>query len=499
MEFELEIPKKQFLAHLDLPDNHRIIFSGGFGTGKTYFLDKFFKDNEKYEAIHIYPVNYSVASNEDIFELIKYDIFFKLLEKGVDFEEVEIEKGAFLPFFLKNHATEIIPFLLGVIPKVGGSLKDIAKGLIDLDKRFKKEFKEANLTDQDKIVSYLEGFKDKKGINEEDFYTQLICELVNQLKVTGKEIVLIVDDLDRIDPEHIFRIMNVLAAHVDLKKDSDQNKFDFNKIILVCDIENIRKIFSNRYGADVDFSGYVDKFYSRSIFHFDLSPEMIKIVNKVFDSIVLDYGMKEMSLGVIRRDVPGALIKQILHSFIQYGLISIRVLKRILSAKQNLKERTIWREGKHDYLTNNHIELVKSLDVLLYLFQDYDLFVEKCKFLIEKDIVYLSEISNHFFISEIVKAAVFKKYHSITDETRRSGGDELEFNLLFNEKTFKYRIERRFDSSGLGDIYLFFVNSVIDRSESKIEIDNIDFFQLLSALLEQNEFKTLLNMKFERN
>lgn len=53
MEFELEISKKQFLAHLDLTKNYRIIFSGGFGTGKTYFLNKFFKDQDKYQAIHI--------------------------------------------------------------------------------------------------------------------------------------------------------------------------------------------------------------------------------------------------------------------------------------------------------------------------------------------------------------------------------------------------------------------------------------------------------------
>ena len=146
MEFELEIPKQQFSAHLGLTDNHRIVFSGGFGTGKTYFLDKFFKDHPQYDAIHIYPVNYSVASNEDIFELIKYDIFFKLLEKGLDFEKVEIDKGTFLPFFLNNHSTEIIPFLLGVIPKVGASLKDIANGLIELSKKFEKESKEANIT-----------------------------------------------------------------------------------------------------------------------------------------------------------------------------------------------------------------------------------------------------------------------------------------------------------------------------------------------------------------
>lgn len=45
MEFELRIPNKQFKAHLLIPNNHRIIFSGPFGTGKTYFLNSFFKDS----------------------------------------------------------------------------------------------------------------------------------------------------------------------------------------------------------------------------------------------------------------------------------------------------------------------------------------------------------------------------------------------------------------------------------------------------------------------
>ncbi|WP_439483766.1 P-loop NTPase fold protein [Cyclobacterium plantarum] len=498
MDFPLDIPKKQFKEHLGIENNNRIIFSGAFGTGKTYFLEKFFKDHESYQAIHLFPVNYSVASNEDIFELIKYDILFKFLEEDLDFEKVKIDKGTFLPFFLGNHATEIIPFLLGVIPKVGGSLKEIAQGLIDLDKKFNKEFKEANLTDQDSIISYLAEFTKNQGsINEEDFYTQLICSLVNQLKEKGKEIVLIIDDLDRIDPEHIFRILNVLAAHVDVKKDSDQNKFDFSRIILVCDIENIRKIFSNRYGADVDFSGYIDKFYSRSIFHYDLSGEMIKSINHVFSSVVLDYGNKEMSLDVIREDVPGAIIRQILHSFIQYDLISIRVLKRIFSGSQNLRERKIWRKGKYDSLTNNDIEMVKVVDFLLYLFQDYDVLIDKCKWLIGKETTYLSDLNNDFFIKEIVKSAIYRDYY--TNINQRPGEDrqKLEFTVSLDRKIFSYGIDRGFDRTRGRDIYLFRINSVKDTSRPEIKLEEVDFFRLLVALLEQNDFKSLLNLKFE--
>lgn len=492
MEFELEIPKKQFSAHLDLSNNCRIIFSGGFGTGKSYFLDKFFKDHSKYEAIHIYPVNYSVASNEDIFELIKYDIFFKLLEKGVDFENVKIDKETFLPFFLNNHATEIIPFLLGVIPKVGAALKDIASGLIKLNKKFEEEFKEANITDQDRIISYLAEFKDRKGINEEDLYTQLICGLINQLQESRKEIVLIVDDLDRIDPEHIFRIMNVLAAHVDVKKDINQNKFDLDKIILVCDLENIRKIYANRYGADVDFSGYIDKFYSRCIFHYDLSSEMINSVNRLFHSVELDYGDKKMSLDVIRKDVPGAVIKQILFSFIQYNLISIRVLKRILTGGQSLRKRTIWKDGKYNSLTNNDIEIVKSIDYLLFLFQDYELLIEKCKILKDKDLSILDGVSNHFFINHIVKAASYIEYSVFMRSN--SNDKELQFERRLNEWSFKYQIDSKFDNNG-DHFFYFNVNSASHENGSEIKIDEINFFNPLVSLLEEKQFKNLLKMK----
>jgi|TARA_R110000868_G_scaffold125511_8_gene331615 hypothetical protein len=370
MEFELEIPKKQFKEHLGIANNNRIIFSGAFGTGKTYFLEKFFKDHESFEAIHLFPVNYSVASNEDIFELIKYDILFKLLEEGLNFEEVKIDKGTFLPFFLENHSIEIIPFLLGVIPKVGGSLKEIAQGLIDLDKKFNKEFKEANLTDQDRIISYLAEFPKKQGsVNEEDFYTQLICSLVNQLKEKGKEIVLIIDDLDRIDPEHIFRILNVLAAHVDVKKDSEQNKFDFGRIILVCDIENIRKIFSNRYGSDVDFSGYIDKFYSKSVFHFDLSGELEKKLTEVFNKILIQTEKETYDLNKHKSQDDIMCIHYIIFSLIDSNILSIRNILKLLNKEIKFKGITYTKVNGR-YLDLYDFRLLKILRILDELFND---------------------------------------------------------------------------------------------------------------------------------
>ena len=75
---------KDFDQYLETTD--RIILSAKFGDGKTYFLNQLRKSKEleeKYQFITIYPVNYSVAKNEDIFEYIKCDIIMQLDRGGL--------------------------------------------------------------------------------------------------------------------------------------------------------------------------------------------------------------------------------------------------------------------------------------------------------------------------------------------------------------------------------------------------------------------------------
>jgi len=69
---------------LKIENNYRILFSGQFGIGKTYFLDKFFKSNinkDKYDVFHLFPVNYQISNNENIIQFLKYDILIELLKK----------------------------------------------------------------------------------------------------------------------------------------------------------------------------------------------------------------------------------------------------------------------------------------------------------------------------------------------------------------------------------------------------------------------------------
>src|SRR6478735_4862378 len=121
IKIPIELPKRDFTNHIGIPGNHRIIFSGMFGMGKTYFLNKYFEEKkDQYNAIHLYPVNYSVSSNEDIFEYIKYDIASQLLlNKDIKFGSSEINELIHSINFLSSKPADILSPLLKFFPIIG--------------------------------------------------------------------------------------------------------------------------------------------------------------------------------------------------------------------------------------------------------------------------------------------------------------------------------------------------------------------------------------------
>ncbi|MDO3641999.1 P-loop NTPase fold protein [Mucilaginibacter sp. L3T2-6] len=257
-----------FKEHIENSKNLRIIVSGPFGSGKTYFLDKFFDNNTAYNLIKLYPVNYSVASNEDIFQLIKFDVLFELLcNPGVEFNKEYFDNFLTGQLFVQQNAFDIIKPLIEKIPKIGKATATAADTLIKFSEKYEEFHKDVQVDDFKKATDFIKKIKNAIASVEEDSITELIRASIQSLSVENKETVLLIDDLDRIDPEHIFRILNVFSSHFD--SHTNGNKFFFDKIILVCDVENIRTIFHNRYGSNIDFSGYIDKFYSRNIFRFN--------------------------------------------------------------------------------------------------------------------------------------------------------------------------------------------------------------------------------------
>jgi hypothetical protein len=285
--------KENFDYFLANYNTERIIFSGIFGIGKTYFLNDFFSSHKKYFSISLYPTNYSVAKNEDIFELIKYDILYEILNDKPDLESLSTTNFEALAFIANEDIYNLFKAFIEAIPTVGKRTLSILKPLEQLVKVLQDTKTKLGNNESEHIEKFAHNFHIEKGsIYENDFYTQLIVKLIGNVKIKlNKEIVLVVDDLDRIDPDHIFRILNIFAAHFDIAvREGSKNKFDIDKVILCCDINNIRNIFKNRYGADVDFNGYIDKFYTCEIYHFNNKKLISDTINNFVSSIKIVNG-----------------------------------------------------------------------------------------------------------------------------------------------------------------------------------------------------------------
>lgn len=299
-----------FKYHLSVDGNDRIIFSGRFGTGKTTFINEFFKGdnqqlyfgNEKlFNVVKLFPVNYSIASNEDIFRYIKHDVIFELLISTDEYAEEVKSYIDTAPKFILNNIHKIFASLISMVPVVG---KDVITGFQMLDKlreEFLKEHDSLNRSGNElqNLIEYVDTIKNtESSIYEDDFITKLIQRILERkIKYDGySENILVIDDLDRVDPDHIFRILNIFSAHFDrTDPTSKKHKFGFDKIILVCDIQNVREIFKARFGGRADFNGYIDKFYSHRIFHFTNREELYKISRSIIYNS--DWASTENGLG----------------------------------------------------------------------------------------------------------------------------------------------------------------------------------------------------------
>ena len=267
-----------FAQYLEKTD--RIILSAKFGDGKTYLLNELRNDEamqDKYEFFTIYPVNYSVAKNEDVFEYIKRDIIVQFYEKKL-LEKIDLN-ALFGSEFTFDDLTSVVSFLLSCVP-TGEFYNNVFKKFLEK----KEEYEEKKHT----VDKYLSRFANAAGcIYEEDGYTKLIRRAIKWISQDhslnggewkAKKPVLIIEDLDRLDPKHLFRILNVVSAHIDDSNRPDivGNKFGFNNIVLVMDYDVTKHIFHHFYGAEACYEGYMSKFLSREPFRYSIKYIMIR-------------------------------------------------------------------------------------------------------------------------------------------------------------------------------------------------------------------------------
>lgn len=266
----------KFKLHLE--NNPRIIFSAQFGDGKTHFLRKFIEaTSEDFRVLTLYPLKYSIAPNENIMEYIKRDILIQLADDGI-YETIDFEAFADSLFSLEN-TISLVNFLVSVLP--GGELagKLLNKGL-----KLKKDYDEKKHA----LNKYEDSFTlQVGGIYERDAFTKLIEATVGRIKNDGKRTVLLIEDLDRIDPNHLFRILNVLGAHID--DNAESNKFGFDNIVVVMDFRITEHIFHHFYGANANYSGYISKFVSHYPYEYSIT--------KVAKEYLLQFIQEQCGLG----------------------------------------------------------------------------------------------------------------------------------------------------------------------------------------------------------
>lgn len=284
----IDDPMKNFTDHIH--NNERIVFSARFGDGKTFFINKFMEKQKGYYLfITIYPTNYQVEDNKDIFELIKRDILYQLCEKGFINDQIDVN-SIITSTFDKETICELISFLESIanISNIPGSnlIFKLVNKFIDAKEKYDKNKKTYS--------NYINKFAQIPGIYEHDCYTQLITAIIQSYQKEKKnKAVLIIEDLDRIDPAHVFRILNIFSAHIDRHYNNpDQkypNKFAFDIVILVCCYESLQNIFHHIYGEKADFKGYIQKFITQNIFNYSLNDVKCQFLfNKISEISKID-------------------------------------------------------------------------------------------------------------------------------------------------------------------------------------------------------------------
>ena len=370
----------EFKHHLGIENNKRILFSGPFGTGKSTFLNDFSeKEHENFFYLKIYPVNYSVSNNEDVFELIKFDLLLQLL--GNYNKEIKLEKEDFnvllkIQVFMMERMkfTPLLYAILGFSEKLGTPLTKLIEAAVSIYGSYDKFSGEIKIDEEKQIHTFLDFIQQKSGSHHEmDAVSELIFDLIGRIKTSNpkKESVLIIDDLDRLDPEHIFRLFNIFSAHYD--EINGKNKFGFDKVIFVCDIENIRKIFHHKYGQGVDFSGYIDKFYSIAPFDFNNRKFIqIKIDNFISE---IKYEKELTPYGITIVDRSYVVLKSIVYSLIESKHVNLRMLLNIPEIKIGL-----WgfenNNGRKQFTTHN-TPLIIIFHILKQFYGSFEILEEK--------------------------------------------------------------------------------------------------------------------------
>lgn len=427
--FEIEITRELEEFRRVFEANERMIFSAPFGSGKSYFMERFAEScSRDYYFFTLYPVNYVISPTDSIMEYIKRDVVFQLVEKGLVFERFDVK--AMLTDMAKDlDMTELLSFLAlipSAQPFVKGFLKTGTKPLKIIADNYQSSSK------------YISSFSSSGTPYDNDAITCFIKKSFENLKKLDKrKVVLVIEDMDRIDPGHLFTILNIFGAHVDRHyvnpETVEPNKFGFDKMVIIMDYNSVSGMFKHRYGESANFAGYMGKFVTTSPYHYS-------IYNKALDLVLKKLLPFTGVTNTADRGIRGYLLEQLENR-------NIRILKRIYE----FDPQSIIRDVKEVVI--NGLKLAPShLQVLqnAYTF----------KF----DIQFYDDFSRHDFEAEEFEGVQFRIPYSI-----------LKRGKLFRTVILagnKYSIDTRKDSDGRILSFSFEPTKTISHP-----VLNLDYFE----------------------
>lgn len=317
---------KEFEKHLK--SHPRTILSARFGDGKSYFLAAAEKKLKKRCAfLTLYPVNYQVADNQDIFEYIKRDLLFQMYGQGMVPETYEIPDSIASYFFLKNNWQAFAEEFLNELSYFDASntiraTLGAAKFLRAMKKKY-DEFKKNGGEIGVRLDRFICEF-DKKGIYESDPITSILCDIIKTWKkeYNRRKVILVFEDMDRIDPAHIFRILNVISAQMDygykygISPKSNSlagNKFGVDNIVVCLDFDNLKHIYHHFYGPKACFEGYINKFSDKGVFRYSLHEQVQRFyINELVRVTDIDeHALKSI---IEQLDITAYTLRQLYHA-----------------------------------------------------------------------------------------------------------------------------------------------------------------------------------------
>lgn len=490
-------PNQAFQTHLEIPFNERIIFSGIYGIGKTTFLKHFFETDygkETYNVFHLFPVNYSILENEDVFSYLKYDILYELIvTHNFEFQDEHFEFFLTLPFFIKQTALHFFTSFLLLIPKMGKQLFQFSEEMKKLKDQFQKLQSGGDKNEADAVDNFFKSFHKKEGgAYENNFITQLIVQALEELKINEKDSkkknILIIDDLDRIDPHHVFRLFNVFAAHFDQRNEQEKNnKFGFDQVVFVCDLENVRGLFRSQYGADIDFNGYIDKFYSRRIFKFDNTSDILKIIDSLFSKEFIPT-YQHLPYQPYKEAV--ADLKFIFKVLVSLDLVNLRILLRFVNEKPEPALGKIIFHSKGEAIFLVQLRSMIVVHILLQFFGDYNYLYETISKCADNYVYSEKLLDREILLKRMIPDLIIPLHEKLSKIPWGIHNPDELFSFKFEGYEFLLTYRR---TPGSNDIFGI-IDKVIDSDNQEIGITEINYFKLFKEFLEKLRSNGLQNL-----